>query len=346
MGNEKLDKTMSFIELCLRTPLTHNSSAKVVSLKNIEALLGEFYTALTCAESPDAYPPLMLLKCLLLQKWYHIPSDPKLAKEINGPISFEKFVGLLLEKYVPSYSTLFHFRKRLYKKAMIKLKSEVLRAFSKEGLNSNEGLAVHARFVKSASRPMSSDDLQGMKEKRDTCIGNSDTGGNLLTFSRDLKSDWIIKNDIPRYGLKEYPAIYLENSFVLATTPTPALEHNSLYLRYFNIASCHTKDPFETVYGDNGYYGQLNRAFLRINGIADGIMCRDATKARLTKKETRQNTKISKKRYIVEQYVGMSQIHSGEHRARFTTILRNTLDAMARYMVFNISKNIKLLGVT
>ena len=40
----------------------------------------------------------MLLKCLLLQKWFRIPSDPELENQINDRISFKKFLGLPLDK--------------------------------------------------------------------------------------------------------------------------------------------------------------------------------------------------------------------------------------------------------
>ena len=33
-------------------------------------------------EGADAYPPLMLLKALLLQKWFRIKSDPELENQI------------------------------------------------------------------------------------------------------------------------------------------------------------------------------------------------------------------------------------------------------------------------
>ena len=50
-----------------------------------------------------------------------------------------------------------------------------------------------------------------------------------------------------------------KSGFVLATTLTPASEHDSNYLPYFTIASCHTNNPIETVYGDKGYLARWNR---------------------------------------------------------------------------------------
>jgi IS5 family transposase len=129
----------------------------------------------------------MLSKALLLQRWFRIPSDPELENQINGRISFKKFLGLPLDKPSPDHSTFSRFRSRLSKEAMIKLNNEVLQEFAKRGLSVNEGIAVDARLVKSVSKPLSNDDLKRVKEKRgapdgkeqrfhisdddDTCIG-------------------------------------------------------------------------------------------------------------------------------------------------------------------------------
>ena len=43
---------------------------------------------------------------------------------------------------------------------------------------------------------------------------------------------------------------------------TPASMHNSIYLPYLTLASCHTKEPIKKVYADKGYYGEPNRSFL------------------------------------------------------------------------------------
>ncbi|MBC8391602.1 MAG: transposase [Deltaproteobacteria bacterium] len=91
---------------------------------------------------------------------------------------------------------------------------------------------------------------------------------------------------------------------ILATTLTPASVHDTNYLPYLTIASCHTKDPIEKVYADKGYFGQPNRGFLHLNEIKDGIMRKDTTTAKLTEFEIERNKKISKKRYIRFQPVG------------------------------------------
>ena len=95
-------------DLAVSKSLEHNRSLKmmekinkVVKWRNIEALLMEHYEVGTSKEGADAYLPLMLLKSMLLQKWFHIPSDPELENQINDRISFKKFLGLTLDKPSP-----------------------------------------------------------------------------------------------------------------------------------------------------------------------------------------------------------------------------------------------------
>jgi len=85
---------------------------------------------------------------------------------------------------------------------MITLNNAILQAFAKRGLSINEGIAIDARIVKSASRPMSNEDIRKRRRKRETLEGTVDKNGNPLKYSRDIESDWTIKNDTPHYGLK------------------------------------------------------------------------------------------------------------------------------------------------
>lgn len=86
---------------------------------------------------------------------------------------------------------------------MNRINSVVLQQFSQKGLTINEGVAVDARLVQSAIHPISNEEIKKQREKRDTPEGKLDKNGNLLKFSRDLESDWTVKNNIPHYGLKE-----------------------------------------------------------------------------------------------------------------------------------------------
>jgi hypothetical protein len=75
-------------------------------------------------------------------------------------------------------------------------------------------------------------------------------------------------------------------------------------------------------------------------------MRKDTSTAKLTEYEIERNMKLSKKRCIVEQYFGLSHLHDKAKRARFTTIIKNTIDAMFRQFAFNLNRGSKLLGLT
>ena len=100
------------------------------------------------------------------------------------------------------------------------------------------------------------------------------------------------------------------------------------------------------MYADKGYFGEPNRSFLCLNEIEDGVMRKDTRTAKLTEIEIERNKQISKKRYIVEQYFGLSHLNDGAYRARFTKMMKNIWDSMCRQMAFNLFRGSKLLAVS
>ena len=181
---------------------------------------------------------------------------------------------------------------------MDEITSEILRQFSDQGLTINEGIAIDARLVKSASRPISNRQIKERRAKANTPEGRLGKNGNPLKFSRDLESDWTIKNDTPHYGLKEHASVDTNHGFILTTTMTPASVNDTNYLAYCTIYSRHTEQPIKKVYADKGYAGKPNRDFLDMNHIDDGIMRKNSTTAKITDYEKMRNKKIAKVRYI------------------------------------------------
>ncbi|MES0447132.1 MAG: IS5 family transposase [Desulfobacterales bacterium] len=352
MAFKKMDNSIGFADLVLERSRKNNRSLKnmkklekSIDWSRIDTILKSHYTVGTSSEGADAYPPLLLFKCFLLQKWFRINSDPELEDQINDRWSFKEFLKLPLSKPSPDHSTFSRFRGRLSKNVMDQINSEILRQFEKQGLTINEGIAVDARLVKSASRPISNDQIKELRDKRNTPEGKLDKKGKPPKFSRDLDSAWVVQNDKPHYGLKEHASVDINHGFILATTMTPASVNDTNYLSYCTVYSRHTKQPIEKVYADKGYAGKPNRDFLALNGIADGIMRKDSTTAKLTKYEKERNKKISKARYIVEQYFGLSHLHDGAKRARFTDMVKNKFDCWYRQSAYNISRGLKILGV-
>jgi hypothetical protein len=112
MGYKKMKKNLGFApvrsfgptgqaDFALASSMKHNRSLKNMEKLNqsidwnrINTILLSHYTVGTSSEGADvypvefeedstgAYPPLFLFKCLLLQKWFRIDSDPELENQI------------------------------------------------------------------------------------------------------------------------------------------------------------------------------------------------------------------------------------------------------------------------
>jgi IS5 family transposase len=197
--------------------------------------------------------------------------------------------------------------------------------------------------VQSASHTLKSEKLQEEKLKKQTQEGKLDKNGNPLKFSRYLESDWTVKNDVPHFGIKEHASVDTRYGFVLATEMTPASHHDSPYLPFCVANSYHTKEPIKKVFADKGYFGKPNREFLSLNKIEDGIMHKTTTGTELTEYETERNKTISKVRYIVEQYFGLSHLHNKAYMARFPKLIKNAFDAIFRQMAFNLFRASRIL---
>lgn len=350
MGFKKIDSRLSFADMALFNSLDRNRAIKrmekinsVVNWSKIEGLVVRGYSVGKSAEGGEAYHPLLLLKCLLLQQWFRIDSDPELETQINDRISFKKFLGMPMDEPSPDHSTFSRFRNRLSKETMNAINHELLSQFASRGLAINEGIAIDARLVQSASHPLSEDKLKEERKKRQTPEGKLDIKGKPLKFSRDLESDWTVRNDTPHYGLKEHAAVDTRYGFVLATEITPASFHDSPYLPLCVAGSCHTKNPIQKVFADKGYCGKNNREFLSLNKIEDGIMRKATPGTELTDFEKDRNKAISKIRYIVEQYFGISHLYHHAKRARFTRMIRNAMDALFRQLAFNLFRGTKVV---
>jgi IS5 family transposase len=71
------------------------------------------------------------------------------------------------------------------------------------------------------------------------------------------------------------------------------------------------EEAIKKVYGDKGYHGEPNWSFLHLNEMEDGITRIDTSNAKITEIEVERNKKISKMRYVVAQYFGLSHLHDG-----------------------------------
>ena len=311
---------------------------KIIKWEPLEKIVTENYPVGQSDSGNKAYPPLMLLKALLIQKWFGIKSDPDLESQINDRFSFKAFIGLPFSDSSPDHSIICRFRDRIGKETLERVHQELLMQFDGLGYSIESGMAVDARVIKSASRPISDKHLRELREKRKIKAQMRKKTKKAMKYQRDLDSDWTVKNKVPMFGMKEHAAVDIESGLVLSTHVSKASEHDTRYFSYIVTKSIHGKKLPSKVYADKGYCSEVNRDFLSMNGIGDGIMRKNQINASLTEMEIERNKSISKLRYKIEQYFGITHKYHGAGKARFTTLIKESWDHLCGAMAFNIKR--------
>ena len=162
MSFKKINKELTFADLETafqnrknRTLQTLTELDRIISWDRIESILLKDYPVGNKRRGNAAYSPLLLFKCLLLQKWFKIKSYPELESQINDRNSFRAFLHFSGFDVSPDHSTFSRFRKRLTRQKFDIIISDILNQFSDKGIKINKGVAVDARIVRSTNRPVS-----------------------------------------------------------------------------------------------------------------------------------------------------------------------------------------------
>jgi len=90
MGFKNMKGSFTFADIALSTSMEKNRAIErmeeinaIVNWAPIEDLLERTYPVGKSAEGSRAYPPVLLMKCLLLQQWFRIDSDPELETRVH-----------------------------------------------------------------------------------------------------------------------------------------------------------------------------------------------------------------------------------------------------------------------
>ncbi len=267
-----------------------------------------------------SYHPLLLFKCLLLEKWYNL-SDPGLEESLSDRLSFKKFVGLSLSSEVPDHSTFSRFREKLSKKEYEGKKlleilwDELQRQLIAQGVIVKSGTIVDATLVPSAARKPSAD--------KNNKIGRSDY---------DKDAQWVCYRKHLLYGYKGHIGIDEGSEMIVKQHFTAA-----------NTLEVHTLEEViqgdeSWVFADKGYCSKNNSALLKAKGIKDGIMRKGARYVKLDKNQELRNALIKKRRYAVEHVFGTMKRSYGYTRVKYNTIVKNSLEFMVICFAFNLKK--------
>jgi transposase, IS5 family len=272
------------------------------------------------AKGEPSYPPLLMFKVLLLQRWYEL-SDPAMEAALFDRLSFLRFAGLSLEDATPDHSTIWRFRERLTQNGLIEgLFAELARQLDARGLLIKQGTLIDASMVTSAARRPRKEEGTTSKTDPDARFG-ADNERRRFTFGYKMHIAVDQWSGLIRNGLLTSANIQ-DVSVAKALIPTRA----------------------GVVYADRGYHSAGLRAHLQAQGFGDGVMRRSHKGKPLPFQEVARNHALAPLRRPVEAVFGTLKRSYGFTRMRYFNASRNLVAYLLACIAFNLRRSCVLTG--
>jgi IS5 family transposase len=277
---------------------------------SVEGLVSVVYAA---RSGRPSWPPLMLVKSLLLQQWYGL-SDPGLEEALGDRLSFRRFVGLSLNEGSPDHSTLSRFRKALRERGLDRLLfEEIERQLGAKGLLVKSGTLMDATLVEAdVKKPV------------------GPPGSRSPT---DPDADWKRKGGRSVLGYQAHIGVDEGSGLIRRAELTAAKINESL------VADRLVCGDERAVYADRAYEHKDRRRRLKAAGIKDRIMHRShKNQSGLPHWQAVRNRLISPIRSAVERVFGTFKRTYGYRRVRYRSLKANLLQLLMLCIAFNLRR--------
>jgi IS5 family transposase len=261
------------------------------------------------------WPVVLMLKCLLLQKWFNL-SDPQLEEVLQDRLSFRRFVGLSLTDTTPDYSTISLFRTRLGEAGKVQeLFDKTVAILNQRGLVLQTGTLVDATIIDAP-----------MGQKRPDGTHTAPSGA---TYTKN--------HGTLRHGYKAH----------LAT------DRRGIITRYvYDTAKVHDSQHFDQlieeeknrVWADSAYRNDQKEADMAERGITALIVHKKVRgQEGLGWVQKAYNRACSRVRAIVEHpRAWMAKM--GYSTARYRSLTKNALDFGLLALAYNWKRSFSLAG--
>ena len=288
----------------------------VLDWDRLAAVVEDIYAA---PEGRPSYPPLLMVKVLLLQQWY-TASDPEIEAALWDRISFRRFVGLGLQDPVPDHSTISRFRAALAARGLgEQLFAEVTRQLDAAGCLVKAGTLLDATLVDAQARRPSMEEGPGAGS------------------ATDPDATWTRKGGRATFGYKAHLGVDAGSGLIRRAVLTPAHVNES------EVADTLISGDERAVYADKAYESKARRARLRGQGINDRIMHRSHKHQRgLPYWQQRRNALIAPRRAPVEQVFGTLKRSYGYRTVRYLGLARNALELWVKCLAYNLRRASRL----
>ena len=313
----------SVVEALLPPTLGQNQRLERIAAAVDWAPIGQLVAPIYAAPvGRPSYPPLLLVKALLLAQWYDL-SDPQLEAALSDRRSFRRFVGLGLQDDTPDHATISRFRRVLAQREVsAALFAAVTDQLAQRGLVLKQGTLLDATVVA----------VQVRRPPR--------SAGRGAKSATDPDADWTSSGRGARthFGYKVQLGVDQGSLLVRRAVLTPAKVYES------EVADALVCGDEGAVYGDRAYESQARRQRLQAAGIKDRLMHRRHKHQReLPPWPQRHNELIGPIRAQVEKVFGTLKRTYRYRRVRYRGLGRNGVELWFKLLAYNLRKADQLL---
>jgi IS5 family transposase len=255
----------------------------------------------------------VLLRVMILQHLYGL-SDPQAEEQLKDRLSFQKFVQLDAHEAVPDETTICRFRQRLIECGLHEELLDLLNAqLEARGYIVKRVTLVDATLVESSrKRP----DAQAAREGR----------------APDADASYTRKYNQSFYGYKAHVSSDGEHQLIRAAVISTASQYDGEVFAHIAPADS------EVIYADKAYDTKSNQAWLRVRGIRNGILKKEALHIQLTAKDHENNQRKSLVRRQIERIFAHLKKWQHYRRVRYLGLARNQLELTLKAVAYNLKR--------
>lgn len=321
--------------------------AGLIDWAPFEALLKPIHSA---SRGAPGYPPVMMLKALLLQQWFRL-GDEGLEDALADRLSFRRFVGLGLADKSPDHSSIWRFREALQRLDLAERAfAEVTRQIEAKGLLVKHGTMIDATFVEAAvKRPKRPKDeppaetptagaADGAERSTAPAVSGSETArterapSKLVGSPHDPEATWAKKGGRRYFGYKSHIGADQGSRIIRkAKLTTAAVADTTVFEELLSGDEA-------AVYADAAYDKKARRAALKARGVKDRIAHRGNKHHPITARQKRRNDGIGRRRYQVEQVFAFAKRIVGWTRVRYYGLKRNAVHMFLICTALNLDR--------
>lgn len=265
-----------------------------------------------CRPGRAAWPPLVLLKALILQSLYSL-SDRELEEALSDRLSFRRFCGLSLQEGVPDHTVICRFRNELRADGLVdKLFGELERQLEGAGLVLKRGTMLDATLIAtSAARPSD---------------GSSATDADARFARRQGKAGSV-------YGYKAHVGVDEGSGLIRSLITTPANVNDT------EVADQLIRGDEKAVWADAAYHTHARERSLKAKGVKARLARRpNKHHPHLPPRLKRYNRLIARRRAAVETTFATWKNRMGLRAIRYVGLAKASAQMMMAAIAFNLRR--------